>query len=115
MRDAQLLLELWSNTMKSTCITLIDGTTLQEATDVIRDGEFSDSDFHFDSSQQAAILSVWKADKDLPYVEHGGLLTRWHVSPMRRIELTFRSVENAHFFPTIKRKRNPSGWWHALE
>jgi hypothetical protein len=78
-------------------INIIDNATLREAADLIRDGEFADDDFHFDSSQQSAILSLWKSDESLSSFEAGGLLARYHVSPMRRFVLTFRSVANVEF------------------
>ena len=83
--------------MKATCINAIDDQSLKVASDIIRDGEFADGDFRFDSPQHTVTLSLWKADEELSSFEREGLFVRWRISPMRRLELSFRSVMSVEF------------------
>jgi hypothetical protein len=83
--------------MQSTEITIIDKATLGLASDVIRDGEFADSDFSFDESERVVTLTLWKADDELAYFEPAGLFGGFRMSPMRRLVLTFNGVQSVHF------------------
>ncbi len=78
--------------MDTTHIHVADDATLEAACDLIRDSELADDDLRFDRSRQTAVFAFWKADDDLSAFERAGLFTGWRVSPMRRLELTFRSV-----------------------
>jgi hypothetical protein len=76
-------------------IPIGNAVRLEEATVLVRDGEFLDQDFAFDEGAGTATLTLRVLDRDLTRYEPRRLWLARRVIPHRKLKLVFRRIEQA--------------------
>jgi len=83
--------------MTLTHIRIVDISAVIDASDVVRDAQFSEADFQFDDAQHTARLDLWTPDESLSSIQCSGPFHICRVSPLRKFELTFSFAQQARF------------------